>query len=181
MPLLSRRSWILFSLMTLWIILSTLVIPLPENNTVETPKEGFPAPDFKLYSLVGRTYQLSQLRGKPIIINFWASWCPPCRQEMPALQAVYEKYTGESLQILAINVTNQDNERSVEQFISSSQLTFPILFDDYGEVSDRYRVSSLPTTYFIDQNGVIADIVIGGPMPEALILSKVENIMNGGQ
>ncbi|MCS7010346.1 MAG: TlpA family protein disulfide reductase [Anaerolineales bacterium] len=159
----------------IWIIVSR-VDTLPPSAKPEAPQKGFPAPDFTLESREGQLIQLSDLRGRPVLLNFWASWCPPCRAEMPAMQSIYEKY-GDYFVLLAINVTNQDTPSNVEAFIREYNLTFPILFDWDGAVARRYGLISLPTTYVIDAEGTIREILVGGPLTEASLLARLETLL----
>ncbi len=144
------------------------------------PQVGFQAPDFTLTTLDGQTLTLSELRGRPVILNFWASWCPPCKAEMPAMQRVYEDYQAQGLHIVAVNSTTTDPLPNVQAFVDQYGLTFPIPLDQEGRVFAAYRVYSLPTTFFIDAQGVIQDIVIGGPMAEALLRGRAEALLTSG-
>lgn len=127
-----------------------------------------PAPDFSLKTVNGEVVRLSDFRGKPIFINLWASWCPPCRYEMPGIQAAYEKYKERGLVMLGLNFTVQDSLPEVEAFIKEFQLTFPILLDKDGEVSGLYGMRGLPTSYFIDSKGILQRIQFGAMTPEKL-------------
>ncbi len=176
----SKRSLIILIAAAGWIAYSSYFITLPSQVNISAPKEGFIAPNFELDSGDGSKIQLEKLRGYPIVINFWASWCPPCRAEMPALQRVYEEYKDQNLHILAVNLTDQDNKQSIEKFIQSNGLTFPVLFDYLGDTANTYRVKALPTTFFINKYGIISDIIIGGPMTESLIQSKIEKMLQDG-
>jgi thiol-disulfide isomerase/thioredoxin len=149
------------------------------NGEIPAPMAGFLAPDFELVTLEGETFTLSALRGKVVLVNFWATWCPPCRSEMPAMQEVYEAYGPDDFIILAVNSTNQDRQIDVEGFVSERGLTFPILLDVNGEVFSRYQVFSLPSSFFIDREGIIQEVVIGGPMAEALLRTRVESLLEG--
>ena len=112
-----------------------------------------------------------------MVINLWASWCTPCRAEMPAIQNVYEQYGEAGLVVLGVNATNQDNPQNANQFVEEMGLTFPILFDTDGEVSQRYLLTALPTTFFVDSNGTIQEVVVGGPMAEALLRIRIEQLI----
>jgi cytochrome c biogenesis protein CcmG, thiol:disulfide interchange protein DsbE len=163
-----------------WVWLSR--VPLAEGQAPAlraSPQEGFLAPDFTLESLEGRQVNLSALRGKVVVVNLWASWCPPCRAEMPALDKLYDANRARGLEVLAVNATNQDSERDARAFVQQLGLSFPILLDRAGTAGQRYLLRSLPTTIFIDRRGVIRSIVVGGPMSEALIRSKIENLLRG--
>jgi peroxiredoxin len=96
---------------------------------------------------------------------------------MPAMQQAYEEYADHGFSILAVNATNVDTKAAAYQFVQDNQLTFPILFDPDGEVAQIYRASSLPTSFFIDRDGNIQDVVIGGPMSEALLRTRIEKIL----
>src|SRR3972149_5609247 len=138
-----------------------------------SPREGFSAPDFTLDLLGGGQVTLSELRGKVVMVNLWASWCPPCRAEMPAIEKVYRANKERGLEVLAVNSTVQDNEADAADFVQNFGLTFPIPLDRTVAVSARYQLRALPSTYFIDRGGLIRSVVIGGPMSEAVIQSKV--------
>jgi thiol-disulfide isomerase/thioredoxin len=142
-----------------------------------SPREGFLAPDFTLDTLDGKKVTLSELRGKIVIINLWATWCPPCRAEMPALENAYEQYKDSEVIILGLNVTNQDSEKDIPPFLKEFGLTFPILLDRDGSVSTLYQLKALPTTYFVNREGIIRTVVIGGPMNETFIRSKIEALL----
>ena len=141
------------------------------------PQVGFIAPEIILDDLYGQEYVLSHLQGKAVIINFWASWCPPCREEMPAIERVYQDYAPNGLVVLAVNATNQDTLDNAREFVTQMGFTIPILLDTNGSASETYLVRSLPTTYFINPLGIIEEIVIGGPMAEALLRVRVENLL----
>ncbi|MGE7693650.1 peroxiredoxin family protein [Lysinibacillus sp. NPDC094177] len=127
------------------------------------------APDFELKTLKGETVRLSDYVGKKVILNFWATWCPPCKEEVPHMQKIYEEYKNQGIEILAVNVTNKDKgEEAVAQFVKEHGLTFEVLLDEEGFVASKYQVFTLPTTYMIDTKGNMIDI-IEGPMNEALL------------
>lgn len=127
------------------------------------------APDFELKTLKGETVRLSDYVEKKVILNFWATWCPPCKEEVPHMQKIYEEYKNQGIEILAVNVTNKDKgEEVVAQFVKEHGLTFEVLLDEEGFVASKYQVFTLPTTYMIDTKGNMIDI-IEGPMNEALL------------
>ncbi|MED1646130.1 TlpA disulfide reductase family protein [Brevibacillus agri] len=126
----------------------------------QIPKVGFTAPYFSLLSMDNGTFQINGNRDKPVVVNFWASWCGPCRQEAPDLKAVYEKYR-DRLDFYAVNMTANDDLEAAKAFVKEFDLPFPILLDRRGEISDMYQVSSIPTTYFIDKHGIIRQKIIG--------------------
>lgn len=122
---------------------------------------GSEAPGFQLQSLDGKTVSLRELRGRPVMINFWASWCGPCRMEMPAFQEVYgdEMWRAGGLVILAVNLG--ESVARVQEFVEYYGLTFPVLLDSSSKVGMMYNAATLPTTYFIDNDGIIRSIKRG--------------------
>jgi cytochrome c biogenesis protein CcmG/thiol:disulfide interchange protein DsbE len=168
---------LILSLGGFWIWVSTVPPGKDKQPLLAAPQVGFQAPDFTLDSFENEEVKLTQYRGHPVIINLWASWCPPCRAEMPALQRVSVDYRNKGLVILGINVTNQDSLENAQLFVSDNHLTFPILLDVDGRVSRLYQLHALPTSYFVDRNGVVRDEVIGGPMSEALLRVRVDGLL----
>jgi len=123
---------------------------------------GSAAPDFTLFSLAGPPVSLHEQQGKVVLINFWATWCAPCREEMPALQAAYENLADRGLVVLGVNWTQVDNLADVETFVTELGLTFPILLDSDGTVSeDLYQVLGLPTSVLVGRDGTIRAVRIG--------------------
>lgn len=125
----------------------------------EAPETSNKAPDFELPGLDGKPASLSDFRGKPVLLNFWATWCPPCRAEMPYIQEIYEEWSGKGLVVLAINIG--ENPSKVGEFMESFFLSFPVLLDEDSKVSNEYNVRAIPTTFFIDKNGIIQVTKIG--------------------
>jgi len=160
-----------------WIWTTRTVGYAQNQDLLAAPQEGFIAPDFTLGSLNSTEFTLSDFRGRPVVINFWASWCPPCRAEMPAFQEAYIEFLSRDLIFVGINATNQDQLTSVEEFTKNNNLTFPILLDRSGSVSSLYNIHSLPTTIFIDRSGIIQKIIIGGPIPTALLRVEFDNLL----
>lgn len=141
----------------------------PEVNIQPSALVKKPAPDFSLKTIEGTEIKLSDLRGKAVLINLWASWCPPCRYEMPSIQAAYEKDKDKGLVVLGIDFTAQDNLQDVKAFVQELKLTFPILLDETGEVSTGlYGMRGLPTSYFIDTEGILQRVQVGAMVPEKL-------------
>lgn len=160
-----------------WIGVSTRLPGGTGTPGIPAPQTGFLAPDFTLNTLEGETVTLSALRGQAVIVNIWASWCLPCRAEMPALQTVYDEYADQGLALLAVNATSQDSVSAAVGFIDELGLDFPVLLDTDGDVGRMYQVSALPSTFFISPDGTIAEVVIGGPMAEALLRTRVERLL----
>lgn len=159
-----------------WIFLNATPTNAPTVNTA-APQTGFTAPDFSLKTPQGETYTLSELKGNAVLVNLWATWCPPCRAEMPAIQKMYDEYKEQGFVVLAVNSTIQDSALEIPIFTSEYSLTFPILLDELGEVSRMYQVRSLPSSYFINRLGIITEVVIGGPMSEALLRARIEEAL----
>ncbi len=180
-----RTRW--FSLMAavavlgaLWIWISAVPAAATTGGRTPAPRQGFAAPALRAETLAGEAVELSQLRGQVVVINFWASWCPPCRAEMPALERTYQAEKSRGLEILAVNTTYQDQLASAEAFVREYGLSFPILLDRTGEVANRYQMRALPTTFFVDKDGVIRKVIIGGPMNETTLRSTVETLLAEG-
>jgi peroxiredoxin len=181
MPAWLSKHWNIITSITLaagagWILLTAALFG-SETAPIRAPQKGFYAPDFSLADADGNRVTLSELRGQAVLINVWASWCPPCRAEMPAMQRAYTDYAEAGFVILAINQTSQDSRVAALEFAAEHSLTFPILFDDTGEASQRYATSALPTSFFVDRAGVIQEVVIGGPMSEALLRARIEALL----
>ena len=170
-------SILILALGAVWVWLSVMPPGETTSRTIPAPQEGFQAPDFELITIDGKQILLSDLRGQAILLNFWATWCPPCRSEMPAMQQVYMDYEQDGFVVLAVNNLRQDRRESVEAFVLEEKLTFPVLLDNSGTVSTRYQVNSMPTSFFIDPEGIIREVVIGGPMSEALLRTRAENLI----
>jgi peroxiredoxin len=143
---------------------------VPPGMKVEA-KQGSLAPDFLLMELDGGDFRLSDLRGKAVIVNFWATWCTPCRKEMPQFVAAYDRYKDEGLEVVAVNV--QESPSIIRPFAEDFGMEFTVVLDKRGAVSDSYRLIGLPTTYFIDREGVIRS-VFQGPFLERLQGTQVQ-------
>ncbi|AXI31244.1 thiol-disulfide oxidoreductase ResA [Priestia aryabhattai] len=134
---------------------------------------GDEAPDFILRDVDGKTHQLSEYKGKGVFLNFWGTWCKPCKQEMPAMEKQYAAYKKQGVEILAVNVA--ETNIAVEQFAKQYGLSFPILMDKDSQVLGAYGIDPLPTTFLIDKNGKIVDSFIGG-LEESKIKEYMEEI-----
>lgn len=161
-----------------WIWFSRTTTSSTTAGLIPAPHPGFLSPGFTLLDDTGQQVQLSDYFGQPVLINFWASWCQPCRAEMPAMQRIYAKYAAQGFVILAVNGTFQDNPAEARQFAHNLGLTFPILFDPQGEIADMYDVRAWPTSIFVDRDGIIRDVIIGGPMAEALLEIRVQQLLD---
>lgn len=126
-------------------------------------QKGQIAPDFTLMNIQGEEVTLSDLRGKRVVLNFWATWCPPCEAEMPHMQKYYEKYAKEdNVEIIGVNLTyEREKVERVEQFLESYNITFPILLEPVWSVSKQYEIITIPTTFMIDTEGKIQKQIVG--------------------
>lgn len=156
-----------------WIWLNRVPASGIAQSTTAIPLAGHPAPDFALETLDGQTLNLADLRGQAVVLNFWASWCGPCRAEMPELQQAYLDNGDGGLVVLGVNQGEQ--QPIAADFIQRYGLTFPVVLDQRLLVSQLYRTNSLPTTFFIDRNGIIREQVIG-QMNTALLAEKLRSI-----
>lgn len=139
-------------------------------------KVGEAAPDFELRTLDGNKAKLSDYKGKIVILNFWATWCPPCQAEMPHMQSFYEQNHNKGIEIVAVNLTSSDRGLDkVKEFVNKHHLTFPILLDEEGTVENMYDTIAIPTTYIIDQEGFITE-KITGPVNEERLENLVKDI-----
>lgn len=125
-------------------------------------EKGNLAPDFELKSIDGKAMKLSSLRGKKVIVNMWATWCPPCRLEMPEMGKFYTKNKNQEIEILAVNLTKAEKSRNdVPTFMKAYGITFPVLLDENGDVARLYEVSSIPASFIIDTQGVVREKIVG--------------------
>lgn len=136
------------------------------------------APDFTLISLDDGLVSLSDFRGQAVLINFWASWCAPCRDEMPAIRATYEAHKGEGFVVLGINMTYQDNRKNAEAFAEEYGISFPVLLDETGEVTESYGVLGVPTSVFINTDGMIVNTYIGA-MTKQQLDTFIQDLIGG--
>ncbi len=150
------------------------------GGLIPAPRKGFLAPSFSLESLAGEEIQLSDYRGQVVVLNLWASWCPPCRAEMPAFQSIHHEYKDQGLVVLGVNMTFQDSLPAASAFVDEFGLTFPILLDRTGLVANTYRMRALPSTFIIDREGVIREVIVGGPVSELTLQSMITNILSQG-
>jgi cytochrome c biogenesis protein CcmG/thiol:disulfide interchange protein DsbE len=164
----------------LWIGWSAAPAAGTTAGRIPSPRQGFLAPAFSLEALGGGTTGPSDQDGSIVVLNFWASWCPPCRAEMPDLERTYQAYRARGLVVLAVNATHQDSESDAAAFADEFGLTFPVLLDRSGLVSNLYQTRALPSTFFIDREGVIQKVIIGGPMSATTLNSTVESLLEAG-
>ncbi|MNW37492.1 Thiol-disulfide oxidoreductase ResA [compost metagenome] len=140
-----------------------------------TPKPGTPSPAFSLTGLDGHNYEVGGKRDKPLLLNFWASWCDPCKEEAPDLVNLYKKY-GDKMDVYGVNVTAYDKLENAKKFVEEYHYTFPILLDEKEEVYRMFNGIAFPTNALIDKNGVIQEVIIGILPPEELE-AKVKKLL----
>jgi thiol-disulfide isomerase/thioredoxin len=182
----TRFEWTILLLLaalfgTVWIVMSreSLLQASGPITLTEAPIVGHPAPDFTLQTAVGQTVVLSEITnqvgstGKPMVINFWASWCAPCRVEMPSLQQASITYNG---RVAFIGINQGEDFSAITDFGSEYNVTYPLLNDPDNRVNRLYEVNSLPTTVFVDQNGIVREVVIG-ILSEAVLQDRVESML----
>ena len=122
---------------------------------------GMTAPDFRLPDLQGKTQRLSDYRGKVVFLNFWATWCKPCKEEMPSMQVLWDNLKNQDFMMLAVSMDRVTTTKDIPSFVETLKLSFPILTDSWGQTDKRYKLMGVPETYIIDQNGVLREKVIG--------------------
>jgi thiol-disulfide isomerase/thioredoxin len=148
-----------------------------EVKTKEAPKEGFLAPQFSLYDLSGNQVSLSDFRGRVVLLNFWATWCAPCRREIPSLERLYHMRKGEGFEIVAVN-SERASSSKIASFVQQYQMSFPILLNPGQDVGSRYWIRAVPTSFLVDKKGVIRWKIVGGREWEsAYVLSRIDQLL----
>jgi peroxiredoxin len=155
-------------LLTIFLVLVVaipiILISLKERGApsrfIRPLQEGRPAPGFSFPDLEGRKVSLSDFRGKVVLVNIWATWCPPCRDEMPSMQKLYENFRGEHFEMLAVSI-DADGHEAVAPFIQKLNLTFPVLLDLKGKTKGLYRITGVPESFIVDKEGILVNKVIG--------------------
>ncbi|WP_046174388.1 redoxin domain-containing protein [Domibacillus indicus] len=131
---------------------------------------GSQAPDFLVQRMDGKEVRLSDYKGKKVFLNFWATWCPPCKQEMPHMQSFYEENEGKA-EILAVNL--EESKTKAKDFADQYHLTFPVLMDKNGEVAEKYEIYTMPTTYVLNEDGTVYQKIVG-PMDEKMMKDLIK-------
>jgi len=150
---------IIFSLLCLLSTIAQAATPLSDISVIpEVSRQS--APDFNIENLRGGDTGLADYNGKVVLLNFWATWCMPCRAEMPSMEALSKKYQEQGFVVVGIS-NDEGSKKRVETFTKILDLSFPILLDPEGEVNDLYKVSNMPTSFLIDRNGKIISRIVG--------------------
>jgi peroxiredoxin len=158
--------------------------PLPPPPVVDPSlpvgfKVGQRAPDFSLQAMDGKTYRLSELAGRPVLINYWATWCIPCKTELPILEKLHQEYLQKGVVIISVDAIEQDSTDKVQDLIDQFSMTFPVLLDQGGQFANLYQAMFFPTTVLVDASGVIREINLGDST-EAELRTSLEKILAGG-
>jgi len=143
------------------ILAVTFVIVWLQSAKYEPLAVGKVAPDFALTDLDEKPIRLSDYRGKVVFLNFWATWCAPCREEMPSMEVLYKNFEKDGLVILAVSIDRVTTTKDIPPFVKGLNLTFPVLIDSWGKTDKPYKRMGVPETFIIDQEGVIREIIIG--------------------
>lgn len=161
-----RRSGRLFLTIFLVLVVAIpiILISLKEKGShsrfTRPLQVGKPAPDFTFPDLDGRKVSLSEFIGKVVLVNIWATWCPPCRDEMPSMQRLYERFSGEHFEILAVSI-DADGREAVAPFMQKMNLTFPALLDPKERIRSLYKITGVPESFIIDRKGTLVQRVVG--------------------
>ena len=142
----------------MWLWTSRVPASAQDAVLAAEPAVGRVAPDFELTTVTGETLKLSALRGQPVVLNFWATWCGPCLREMPALESASQRFAD---QVVFVGVDQGESQEVVQSFIDEFGVTFVVPLDSDWTVGDRYNVTGMPTTFFVDEYGVIRHLWVG--------------------
>jgi peroxiredoxin len=152
--------WLLPALALLLVFVYGFLTREPADSDDTAPRIGKPLADFTLPDLQGRSVQLAALRGKVVFVNVWATWCPPCVEEMPTIQQLYERLHGRGLEVLAVSL-DALGAQVVEPFMQSHRLSFPTLLDTKNVVQRLYRTTGVPESFIVDKRGILVEKVVG--------------------
>jgi peroxiredoxin len=155
------RSRFLVALIAGLILVAMFMVVWLQSSKYEPLTVGKPAPDFQLPDLNEKDIRLSDYRGKVVFLNFWATWCKPCREEMPSMEVLYKNFEKDGLVILAVSIDRVTTKKEIPPFVKSLNLTFPVLVDSWGQTDKRYKLMGVPETYIIDREGTLREKVIG--------------------
>lgn len=170
-----KKNRLIIRTIILLLLIAALGYTLYSNfsTSKERVAVGDIAPDFVLTDLNGTKHQLSDYRGKGVFLNFWGTWCKPCKDEMPYMDNQYQVYKNKDVEILAVNI--DETKLAVSKFVEQYGLTFPVVIDKGGQVTKRYDIGPIPSTFLIDKDGKIVKIITGS-LTEAMIQDYMEMI-----
>ncbi len=184
----SRPGWAVLGLLATFVLLAvqgctsstqdirggrleaTGAIGVDAGDLEPAPEIGRLAPAFTLADLEGNPVSLSDFQGKAVFINFWATWCPPCRAEMPEIEAIYQKYRDQDVAVIGVDLFEPEDK--VREYVQRGGFSWTFVIDTTGEVTRKYGISALPTSFFLDSQGIIRAVNIG-PMTEKLMEAKL--------
>ena len=149
------------TLIAIAVLVAVFGIVWLQSSKYEPPKIGKVAPEFALVDLDDKPVRLSDYRGKVVFLNFWATWCKPCREEMPSMEVLHKNFAKDGLVVLAVSIDRVTTTKDIPPFVKSMNLSFPVLIDSWGRTDMPYKRMGVPETFIIDQEGVIREIVIG--------------------
>ena len=168
------RAFVLFALLT---IVGYGIWTGLEHRAGDGPRIGVLAPDFSLKNQAGQTVKLSSFQGKPVLLNFWATWCGPCQSEMPSLEALYQKYKDKNFVVLGVSL-DEDGWPAIQEFLKQVPVTFPILNDNGETISELYHTFRIPESYLIDASGKISDKIVGPQdYTQPIFSEKIERLI----
>jgi cytochrome c biogenesis protein CcmG/thiol:disulfide interchange protein DsbE len=160
-----KNTQLLLTILLVFIACVFLIVFLRKERdstlkTAEPIQPGLEMPNFTFPDINGKEVSLSDHRGKVVLVNVWATWCPPCRQEMPSMQSLYEKFKGENFEILAVSIDSEGRE-AVAPFMRKMNLTFPALLDPGETIRSLYGITGVPESFIIDKQGILVEKIIG--------------------
>jgi peroxiredoxin len=160
-----KNTQLLLTILFVFIACVFLIVFLRKERdstlkTAEPIQPGLEMPNFTFPDINGKEVSLSDHRGKVVLVNVWATWCPPCRQEMPSMQSLYEKFKGENFEILAVSIDSEGRE-AVAPFMRKMNLTFPALLDPGETIRSLYGITGVPESFIIDKQGILVEKIIG--------------------
>ncbi len=167
-------------LITVTAIILTLGLAISgclDTSSPAVPQVGDPAPDFQLQDLDGNTISLSSLRGSPVMLNFWATWCGYCVEEMPLIEEVYQGWAGKPPSVVILAIDIKESLSKVRSFMEDYNLSFTALLDSDGSVAEKYGVRAIPTSFFIDKDGIVQDVKIGSFQSVAEIEDSLRKVV----
>lgn len=154
-------SKLVIGLLSLLILAGAFAMVWLQSSKYEPLTVGKVAPDFELPDLAEQEVRLSDYRGKVVFLNFWATWCKPCKEEMPSMEVLYRQFKDNGLVVLAVSIDRVTTKDDIPPFVKSMDLSFPVLVDSWGQTDKRYKLMGVPETYIIDQEGVLREKIIG--------------------